>query len=50
MSLFIGMLAFPDPDYATSVRVGVLTGSLVSAVMGYLVLRFAPGESKEQRV
>ncbi len=49
MSLFIGMLAFPDPAYAAPLRVGVLAGSLVSALMGYLVLRFAPGEAQEQQ-
>ena len=38
MSLFIGMLAFPDPAQAASLRLGVLAGSLLSAVVGYLVL------------
>ena len=38
MSLFIGMLAFPDPAEAASLRLGVLTGSLLSAVAGYLIL------------
>ena len=41
MSLFIGMLAFPEPRLATPLRVGVLAGSLVSAVFGYLLLRIA---------
>lgn len=39
MSLFIGSLAFPDGPEATSVRLGVLIGSLLSAVAGYLLLR-----------
>jgi NhaA family Na+:H+ antiporter len=39
MSLFIGMLAFTDPAHATQLRLGVLTGSLLSAIAGYLVLR-----------
>ena len=39
MSLFIGSLAFADPAHETQVRVGVLAGSLLSAVVGYLVLR-----------
>lgn len=44
MSLFIGMLAFPDPAYAAPLRLGVLVGSLLSAVGGYLLLRFGlPG-------
>jgi len=38
MSLFIGMLAFPDPDSSAEVRVGVLEGSLISAIVGYIIL------------
>lgn len=38
MSLFIGMLAFPDPQMSAHVKLGVLTGSLVSAILGYIVL------------
>jgi len=41
MSLFIGMLAFPDPAEAASLRLGVLTGSLLSAVAGFLILKAA---------
>jgi NhaA family Na+:H+ antiporter len=40
MSLFIGTLAFPDTHQGAEVRLGVLTGSLSSAIVGYLVLRF----------
>lgn len=39
MSLFIGMLAFVDTERAADIRVGVLLGSLASAVAGYLFLR-----------
>ena len=39
MSIFIGMLAFPDPVYSTDLRLGVLVGSLISAVCGYALLR-----------
>ena len=47
MSLFIGLLAFPtSPELQDSVKVGVLTGSLVSALTGALVLRFVPGERR----
>jgi Na+:H+ antiporter, NhaA family len=42
MSLFIGTLAFDDPALEAPVRLGVLVGSLLSAVVGYLVLRMAP--------
>ena len=39
MSLFIGTLAFPADDREALVRLGVLTGSLLSAAMGYAMLR-----------
>lgn len=42
MSLFVGSLAFEQggPDYAIDERLGILVGSLLSGVVGYLVLRF----------
>lgn len=47
MSLFIGTLAFSDPDQAAAVRIGVLTGSLLSAIAGAIVLRMAlPAEAE----
>jgi len=39
MSLFIGALAFSDPSFAAPVRLGVLGGSLLSAICGYVLLR-----------
>jgi NhaA family Na+:H+ antiporter len=45
MSLFIGGLAFGDPVHTDAVKIGVLGGSLLSALAGYLVLRFAPAET-----
>jgi NhaA family Na+:H+ antiporter len=42
MSLFIGTLAFDDAARETQVRLGVLAGSLLSALVGYLALRLAP--------
>ena len=42
MSLFIGALAFADPLLVDEVKIGVLAGSILSAVAGYLVLRTAP--------
>jgi NhaA family Na+:H+ antiporter len=38
MSLFIGTLAFPDGGSAADVRIGVIAGSLLSAITGYVVL------------
>jgi len=42
MSLFVGSLAFEHSSFEAPVRLGVLTGSLVSGLCGYLLLRFAP--------
>jgi Na+:H+ antiporter, NhaA family len=38
MSLFIGALAFKDPTLATPVRLGVYAGSVISAILGLMVL------------
>ncbi len=43
MSLFIGTLAFEGPEQAAAVRIGVLSGSLLSGLLGFLVVRLAPG-------
>jgi NhaA family Na+:H+ antiporter len=45
MSLFIGSLSFDDPALMNQVRLGVLSGSLVSGVLGYAVLMFASRQS-----
>ena len=50
MSLFIGGLSFEGPDNMNDVRLGVLAGSLVSALLGYAALmlstsREAKGEA-----
>ena len=44
MSLFIGMLAFDGPEMINSVRIGVIGGSLLSAILGVVVLRYAAGK------
>jgi NhaA family Na+:H+ antiporter len=42
MSLFIGLLAFPAaPELEDAVKLGVLGGSLLSAVAGTIILLFA---------
>jgi Na+:H+ antiporter, NhaA family len=44
MSLFIGMLAFPEPHLQELVKLGVLSGSLLCILWGGVVLRFSRGE------
>lgn len=47
MSLFIGGLAFEHvggdaATYLTTHRIGILSGSLIAGISGYLILKFAP--------
>ena len=45
MSLFIGLLAFPDSDALQSqTKIGVIAGSLLSGIGGWLLLRLAQPE------
>ncbi|MEA3053606.1 MAG: Na+:H+ antiporter, NhaA family [Sphingomonadales bacterium] len=49
MSLFIGALAFPnDPALVEEAKLGILAGSLLSAVAGYALLRLAPPHPRHQ--
>lgn len=41
MSLFIGLLAFDDPALQDRVKYGILAGSLLAGLSGYVVLRFS---------
>ena len=46
MSLFIGALAFPDaPEAIEAAKLGTLTGSLLSAIAGWAVLRLSTPKS-----
>lgn len=43
MSLFIGLLAFPNsPHLQDEVKIGILAGSFVAAILGSLILLLAP--------
>ena len=46
MSLFIGTLAWDDGSHAADIRLGVLAGSLTSALVGMLVLIWTNPRSK----
>ena len=49
MSLFIGALAFPgDPGRVEEAKLGILAGSFLSALGGYVVLRLASGHPRHQ--
>ncbi len=47
MSLFIGGLSFADPELLNEVRIGVLSGSILSAIIGFVVLRYLAPETEE---
>lgn len=42
MSLFIGGLAFANPELVEEAKLGALAGSLLAALIGFIVLRRAP--------
>ncbi|QAY77526.1 Na+/H+ antiporter NhaA [Sphingosinicella sp. BN140058] len=41
MSLFIGELAFAEPAFIASAKIGTLAGSAAAGLLGFLLLRFA---------
>ncbi|NEX95278.1 Na+/H+ antiporter NhaA [Caulobacter sp. 17J65-9] len=47
MSLFIGLLAFDDPHHQSAVKLGVLVGSGLSGVIGWLILRLSSGRAPQ---
>jgi NhaA family Na+:H+ antiporter len=47
MSLFIGGLAFADPAQGDAVKIGVLMGSIASALCGYTLLRFGAARRQD---
>ena len=49
MSLFIGGLAFADPELVEEAKLGTLAGSLLAALLGYILLRRAPPTPEQLR-
>ena len=53
MSLFISSLAFEQSGfgYAMNERMGIIVGSLISAILGYLILRFSskPNDASQEK-
>ena len=49
MSLFIGGLAFPGNQLLIDeAKIGILTGSAISAILGYIVLRMTTAHTAEE--
>ncbi len=49
MSIFISNLAFTDnPVIINSARIGIIAGSFISGITGYLILRFSKGKSLKE--
>lgn len=44
MSLFIGLLAFSDPSLQDRMKFGILVGSVIAGISGYIVLRLTNRE------
>jgi NhaA family Na+:H+ antiporter len=45
MSLFIGLLAFSAPEELDATKLGVFSGSLASALVGWTLLRLSGGRA-----
>ena len=50
MSLFIGGLSFADAEMMNQVRLGVLSGSIVSGILGYTALMLASHQSPQENL
>lgn len=48
MAIFIASLAFAThPEYVDSAKIGILIGSFISAIIGYVLLKFGTKKKKE---
>ncbi|KRA65186.1 MULTISPECIES: Na+/H+ antiporter NhaA [Rhizobiaceae] len=50
MSLFIGLLAFEDPVMQDRVKFGILGGSIIAGVSGYILLRMSDRRSVKNQI
>jgi NhaA family Na+:H+ antiporter len=50
MALFIDGLAFGDSPLLDTAKIGILTASVISGVVGYLILRNAPAAQEESAI
>ncbi len=48
MSLFIGALSFTEPLYQEYAKMGIIAGSFISGIAGYLLLRLSCRESTQK--
>ena len=50
MSLFVGKLALPDPVMQQEIRLGIITGSVLSALWGAVVFHYVEKRKKQKAV
>lgn len=50
MSLFVGGLAFTNPEFLTFTRIGILLGSFLSGSVGYALISYSIRDNKEALV
>ncbi|MCB9201664.1 MAG: Na+/H+ antiporter NhaA [Flavobacteriales bacterium] len=48
MSLFVTNLAFQTPEYINHAKIGILSASVISGLIGYLILSFGKSNKYEQ--
>ena len=49
MSLFVSLLAFEPGDIQEKSKIGIFIGSIISGVLGYIVLRISGNKSSLEK-